>query len=201
MRITGPASSVNQLSDLSQLCCRVPFVTAGWPFRLGQLGIVQVNDLLGDSVQPYVMDKDKRNGAHFAAAKGELEVLQLLHSKGVDMDAEDVLGRTPIHYAALHDHESIVSFLVLKSAWLDACDGTDCTALHLAARGGAAAAARRLVKLGAKINLRNQWDLTPFGEIPPAPDMDVLELLKCNGTNASEVTYPRGGICILFHAV
>lgn len=179
---------MNQLSDLSQLCCRVPFVTAGWPFRLGQLGIVQVNDLLGDSVQPDVMDKDKRNGAHFAAAKGELEVLQLLHSKGVDMDAEDVLGRTPIHYAALHNHVSIVSFLVLKSAWLDACDGTDCTALHLAARGGAAAAACRLVTLGAKINLRNQWDLTPFGEIPPAPDMDVLELLKRNGTNASEVT-------------
>lgn len=125
--------------------------------------IVQVNHLLASGVQPNVVDKDKRGGAHFAAAKGELEILQLLHSKGVDVDAEDAIGRSPMHYAALHDHESVVSFLMTKSAWLDACDATDCTALHLAARGGAATAANRLITLGAKTSLRNRWDLTALG--------------------------------------
>lgn len=125
--------------------------------------VVQVSHLLATGVLPNVRDKDKRGGAHFAAAKGELEILQLLHSKGVDVDAEDAIGRTPAHYAALHDHDSVISFLATKSAWLDACDATDCTALHLAARGGAAAAAKRLIALGANTSLCNRWHLTAFG--------------------------------------
>lgn len=124
---------------------------------------VQANDLIAAGVQPNVVDADKRGGAHFAAARGELEVLKLLHSKGVDIDAEDTLGRAPLHYAALHNHESVIVFLEAKSAWIDACDATDCSALHLAARSGSDNAAVRLVMLGASAQLRNQWDLTALG--------------------------------------
>lgn len=155
---------------------------------------LQVRDLLATGVHPGTLDADKRGGAHFAAARGELEVLQLLHSKGVDVDAEDALGRAPLHYAALHDHEHVISFLAAKSAWLDACDGTDCTALHLAARGGSAAAAGRLVKLGAKANLRNQWDLTALGVFETSTC--VLLCATCVDAGWRGRTRKRGAYCL-----
>ena len=125
---------------------------------------MQVEGFLEKGVSPGVQDKEKRSGAHFAAYHGELEMLQLLHSKGVDMDSEDIAGRSPLHYAALRDHESIVAFLESKGAWLDACDATDSCPLHLAARAGCPAAASRLLKLGAKSIIKNQWSLTPLGK-------------------------------------
>lgn len=125
--------------------------------------LTQAEGFLEKGVTPGVQDKEWRTGAHFAASRGELEMLQFLHSKGVDVDAEDSTGRSPLHYAALRDHESTVVFLASKGAWVDACDATDCSPLHLAARNNAAAAAARLLHLGAKSHIRNQWHLTAIG--------------------------------------
>lgn len=126
---------------------------------------MQVKGFLAKGVSPGVKDKEGRTGAHFAAARGEIETLQFLYSKGVDADAEDNTGRTPIHYAALRDHESTIVFLAEKGGWIDACDATDCSPLHLAARGGAPASASRLLKLGAKPHLQNKWELTALGTV------------------------------------
>jgi ankyrin repeat protein len=125
----------------------------------------QAKGLLTKGVLPNLKDKEGRTGAHFAAARGEIETLQFLYSKGVDLDAEDNTGRTPLHYAALRDHESTVTFLSEKGAWIDACDATDCSPLHLAARGGSAATASRLLKLGAKHHIVNKWELTALGTL------------------------------------
>lgn len=122
--------------------------------------------MIADGVDPRTLDKTRRGGAHFAAAHGELPVLELLHSRGVDVDAEDLAGGAPLHHAAQGNHEGIVKFLVERGCWLDATDGDECTPLHYAARGGAAEAAARLCKAGAKASLRNTWDLTPAGATP-----------------------------------
>lgn len=124
---------------------------------------LQAEGFIEKGVTPGIKDKEGRTGAHFAASRGELELLQFLHSKGVDVDGEDSTGRSPLHYAALRDHESTVVFLASKGAWVDSCDATDSSPLHLAARGGAPAAAARLLKLGAKSYIRNQWNLTALG--------------------------------------
>lgn len=125
--------------------------------------VLQAEGFLEQGVAPGAKDKEWRTGAHFAASRGELEMLRFLYSKGVDIDAEDSTGRSPLHYAALRDHESTVVFLASKGAWVDACDATDSSPLHLAARNNSAATAARLLKLGAKSHITNQWQLAAIG--------------------------------------
>lgn len=43
-------------------------------------------------------------------------------------------GRTALHWAVLGDHTEAVAFLISKGAWVEASDGNDETALHIAAR-------------------------------------------------------------------
>jgi ankyrin repeat protein len=128
---------------------------------------VQVEGLIADGVQPSTLDTGGRSGAHFAASRGELQVLELLHSKGVDIDAEDERGRTPLHYAALGNHEACVKFLADRGCWLDATDADDCTPMHCAAMHGAEDAVIRLIKARATADLRNRWGLAPAGATLP----------------------------------
>jgi uncharacterized protein len=71
---------------------------------------------------------------HYAASKGHTHILQYLGSRGVDLDAEDSTGRSPVHYASTWGHVETVQFLASKRVWLDATDADDDTAMHLACR-------------------------------------------------------------------
>jgi hypothetical protein len=71
----------------------------------------------------------------FASARGHSGVVALLLSHGVDANDDDDLGRTALHFAAMHDRADVVRVLVgRKGTWVDALDSTDDTPLHLAAR-------------------------------------------------------------------
>lgn len=61
----------------------------------------QAVELLAQGAEPGFRDKKGLTPAHFAAAHGHLDLLQYLATKGVDLDAEDLRARTPLHYAAL----------------------------------------------------------------------------------------------------
>jgi ankyrin repeat protein len=89
-----------------------------------------------------------------------------LHTKGVDLDAEDACGRSALHYAAANNHEAVIQYLADKGCWLDATDDSECTALHLAACWNGPDAASRLIKCGAKPSLTNRWGLRPIGMLP-----------------------------------
>lgn len=142
---------------------------------------MQVEGFIGAGVDPRAVDAQQRGGAHFAASKGELPILQALHSQGVDLDSEDATGRAAVHYAALGNHESCVKFLADRSCWLDAADGDDCTPLHCAAQHGATETAVRLIKAGAKPALRNSAGLSPAGAPPQPPPVSTGEPTQlCN---------------------
>jgi ankyrin repeat protein len=51
-----------------------------------------------------------------------------------DPGDDDALGRTPLHFAAMHDHAETVRALCAKGAWVEAPDAADDTPLLLAAR-------------------------------------------------------------------
>jgi ankyrin repeat protein len=67
-----------------------------------------------------------------ACKKGDFGEVILLYEKGVDIDACDSRGRTPLHIAAENGREDIVDYLLRKRAWPNPIDKEGRTPLDCA---------------------------------------------------------------------
>ena len=63
---------------------------------------------------------DQHAALHFAAENGREEVVELLLSKGANVNVSDGFGRTPLHLAAAEGHLEVVKMLVKANAKRDA---------------------------------------------------------------------------------
>ena len=54
-----------------------------------------------------------------AAGVGQLEVVQVLRSKGADLDAVDERGDSAATWAARHGHPAVLSYLISEGANVD----------------------------------------------------------------------------------
>jgi len=81
--------------------------------------------------------------------------------RGVDLDARNVRGETPLHVAARSGGYAVVSLLVRHGADLNARDGLGNTPLHYAVAGCRYAVASLLVKRGADADARNNEGRSP----------------------------------------
>ena len=60
-----------------------------------------------------ILDKNKDSAMHWAAYKGELEIVGLLDYLGLAVGEPDSFGQTPLHLAALRGNYSVVEYLVM----------------------------------------------------------------------------------------
>lgn len=67
-------------------------------------------------------DSEGRTPLHWAVDRGHSGVIELLCSKGADMNAKDHEGQTPLHYAVVCDREAIAEYLVKHNADVDVKD-------------------------------------------------------------------------------
>lgn len=70
-------------------------------------------------------DKDARDEAgktllHHACAGGDVEKVQVLLERGLDINQGDYDGETPLHYAACFGHAAVAKFLIDKGADVEA---------------------------------------------------------------------------------
>lgn len=72
------------------------------------------------------------------------------------------LGRTPLHWGAVHDNVGIMRLLLEAGANKDAQDGHEQTPLFLAARDGSVDAVRLLLAAGASKDTCDQLDRGPI---------------------------------------
>lgn len=85
-----------------------------------------------------------------AAAAGDVARCRILLESGASPHSVDeALERTPMHYAAQHNHAEVIALLHSCRADSDARDLSYFTPLHLAAERGAASAVHALLRLGA----------------------------------------------------
>jgi ankyrin repeat protein len=104
---------------------------------------------------------------HLALQAGNQKVAESLLAQGVDINAKDEAGKTPLHLAAGTPHTSLVQWLLGKGVSLDAQDQEGNTPLHLAANSAVETRETMmslLLKAGANPNIPNAKGVTPIEE-------------------------------------
>lgn len=78
---------------------------------------VAINTLLNFSPKLiFVKDNHGRLPIHLAALKGHVEVIEILLSKGADIESLDLQRRTPMHFAAESGSIPVLEYLLAKGA-------------------------------------------------------------------------------------
>ncbi|XP_061225546.1 ankyrin repeat and death domain-containing protein 1B isoform X7 [Neopsephotus bourkii] len=92
----------------------------------------------------------------YAAKMNNLETMEKLLKKNVNINAVDTLKRTAFHFAVARSHISVVDFLLHHKARVDMADQHGLTVIHLAAWTGNLDIMRKLVKAGADQKAKNE---------------------------------------------
>jgi ankyrin repeat protein len=72
---------------------------------------------------------------HIAAQYGLYDAAALMLSYGAYVNAQNDVGRTPLHYAVDNGHKDFVKLLFSRNAIVNAKDNNGTTPLHLAQYG------------------------------------------------------------------
>lgn len=102
-----------------------------------------------------------------------------------DVMTRDRAKRTPLHYAALENDETLVRQLIAQGADVNAQDRDGRTPLHFAAQQFAMAAAKALLEAGAKVDIPNNYGNTPLATATSNSQGrgDMIWLLRAAGAD------------------
>lgn len=115
-------------------------------------------------------DENKMTMLHHASFSGnEVIVRQILSTQPdqkLDLDATDIGGWAPLHYACDQGHDVVVALLLDEGANVNARDDMKKTPLHLAAAQGHSAVVQLLLKSGASRTAKTvtSWDALKYAE-------------------------------------
>lgn len=128
------------------------------------------------------------NALHRAACLGEIEKIQELLPAGVDIEARDVRGFTPLHEAIWSGKEEAVRLLLARGADKNAIGGPHqlgWTPLQEAARFGHNIIIDMLLESGVDINATNVHGKTPLDIAVEYRQSGAVEHLVARGGKAS----------------
>ncbi len=174
--------------------------------RRGELhGIIRNAPSPSDLRRP---DEQRRTLLHHAVFGTNTKLIVWLLNKGLDIDAADLHGITPLIIAASHARfEKILELLIARSATLEHRTDNQATALTLALRNGNPDGAKTLIEAGANIfcveGVHTPLTLVHRGieRFPKqAPRFRAVQTLLLDKGAHNDIPTNRAGWTPLFHA-
>lgn len=123
---------------------------------------------------------------HIAGIYGRKDICIILIKKGLDVNAKDFKGMTPLIAASYFGHYEVAKLLIKNGADIGIKDSNGETALHKAAEYGRLKICKLLIKKGAKIDLKNHDGDTPLMKAAENAKLDICKLLISKGANIKE---------------
>ncbi len=148
---------------------------------------VNVNALLRAKANPRAAcGFDKNTPLHLAARKGDLRTLQALLAAGVQVDARNRTGETPLHQAAAWGESMpVLQALLAAGADLKAKDHGGDTPLHGANNHRSVPFVQALLAAGADVNARNGRGETALFEAARNDHAGLINLLLQSGADVT----------------
>ncbi|CAH0553399.1 unnamed protein product [Brassicogethes aeneus] len=136
-----------------------------------------------------------------ACAGGHEELVELLLSRGADIEHRDKKGFTPLILAATAGHEKVVEILLNRNADIEAqSERTKDTPLSLACSGGRYEVVELLLNRNANKEHRNVSDYTPLSLAASGGYVNIIKLLLSHGAEINSRTGSKLGISPLMLA-
>ena len=125
---------------------------------------------------------------HYAAGKGDLEVVQYLVEHGADVKAQDTdLSRTAIHFAAENGHLDCIKYLTEKGADLLDRDSFGATAMHYAARSNNLDVVKFLVDRKVDYTAKDIRGWSAMHYAAEGGSIEIVKYLLAKGLNINEL--------------
>ncbi|KAF6356559.1 ankyrin repeat and death domain containing 1B [Rhinolophus ferrumequinum] len=112
-----------------------------------------------------------------AAKSNNLDVMEKLFEKKVNINAVNNMNRTALHFAVGANHLSAVDFLLNHKARVDVADKHGLTVIHLAAWSGSLEIMLMLVRAGADQRAKNQDGMNALHFAAQSNNVCIVEYL------------------------
>ncbi|XP_066594349.1 ankyrin repeat and KH domain-containing protein 1 isoform X2 [Prorops nasuta] len=146
-------------------------------------------------------DSNHDTALTLACAGGHEELVELLLSRGADIEHRDKKGFTPLILAATAGHQKVVEILLNHGADIEAqSERTKDTPLSLACSGGRYEVVELLLERAANKEHRNVSDYTPLSLAASGGYVNIIKLLLSHGAEINSRTGSKLGISPLMLA-
>ena len=120
-----------------------------------------------------------------AARQGNIEAVKQYLADGVDVNAKDDWGKTPLHSTAEMRRKEIAELLIANGADVNAKDSWGITPLHYATANDQKETVELLIAEGAEVNVKDKYDGTPLHSATANDHKEIAKLLIAEGADVN----------------